>query len=101
MLRSDRAWLQVLQGDRRAAEESLASTKQLVRDGKVSGMSTLLMAAWLGRLDEAFEAIEVGIREKNLMLLGLRSDPRVTEKLVGDPRYQQALIRAGLQGARP
>lgn len=92
MLRADRAWLALRQGDRKPAETLYSQLQADVRAGSASASSLLLLAASLGLLEDAFSSLEVAQRERNPDLLNLRSDPRL-EPLRADQRYEEAVRR--------
>jgi tetratricopeptide (TPR) repeat protein len=95
VLRTDRAWLALLQGDRTPAESVYRDLQTAVQAGKTNASAVVLLAAWLGRLDDAFVALEIAARERHPELLMLQSDPRL-DPLRGDQRYRQLLKRLKL-----
>ena len=90
VLRTDAAWVALRSGDRKLAEEVYAETKALVRAGDVTSSALLLLAVSLGRLDEAFAALNTAIHDRNPELLNLQSDPRL-QPLRSDARYVEAV----------
>jgi tetratricopeptide (TPR) repeat protein len=90
VLQTDFAWIELLQGNRAPAEKAYEQTRAAIRAGDVSEAACLLLAAWLGRFDDAFRALEIASRERQPEILCLSSDPRL-EPLRKDPRYPKAL----------
>lgn len=91
----DHSWLRALQGDRRPAAAILEQRRQLIQQGKIGGSAKLLLATILDRKDEAFEAIEAGMKERAPELLVLKVEPRLAA-LRDDPRYPEMLQRLGV-----
>lgn len=96
VLEADRAWLSFREGDRRPALEVLERRRELIRQGKVDATAKLLLCAFLGRLDEAQEAIDTAIATRSVELLTLHVDPRL-DSLRTDGRYLRVLQRIGLR----
>lgn len=86
VLRTDRAWLALRQGDRAPAEAAYADLQRLVRQGDVPPVSILLLAANLGRLDDAFQAIAADASRSAVELSELQTDPRL-DALRRDERF--------------
>ena len=86
VIEADRAWLSARAGDRRPALAVLESRRDLVRRGKVDATSKLLLAAVLDRMDEAYEALEVGLTARAPELLMLSTEPGL-DPIRKDPRY--------------
>ncbi|HYP07764.1 MAG TPA: winged helix-turn-helix domain-containing protein [Bryobacteraceae bacterium] len=96
VLEVDRAWLSLRAGDKAPAMQALARRRALIREGKLDSSANLLLAAMLDDRDEAFAAIEAGIRRRAIEMLTLNIDPRL-EPLRSDKRYNEALQRIGLK----
>jgi DNA-binding winged helix-turn-helix (wHTH) protein/Tfp pilus assembly protein PilF len=95
VLEADRAWLQLRNGNRQPAMAALESRRQLMREGNVDATAKLLLAAALGRMDEAYEALEVGLATRATELLEVHLDPRL-DPIRSDPRYPSVLRRVGI-----
>lgn len=95
VLEADRAWLSVRQGDRRPAQAVLEKRRELVIQRKVDATAKLLLATALGRMDEAYEALEVGLATHAPELLLVHLEPRL-DPLRSDPRYASVLRRIGI-----
>lgn len=94
VLRTDRAWLRLLQGDRGPAEAAFRATQRLIAEGRFAPSSVLLLSVVLGRNDDAMAALNSAVRERAVELLSIPSDPRI-ESLRADPRYHAILGRLG------
>ncbi|HBY58351.1 MAG TPA: hypothetical protein DEH78_00920 [Solibacterales bacterium] len=97
VVEADRAWLLLRQGDASLARSTLENRRELIRRGSVDSTAKLLLAASLGLKDEAFEAIETGLKSRAPEVLMLHREPRL-DSIRQDPRYADALRRAGLPG---
>lgn len=95
VVEADRAWLRLLQGDRVPAAEVLEQRRSLINQQKIDTTAKLLPATILGNLDEAYEALESGIRTRAPELLTLAIDPRLAP-LRNDPRYSSVARRIGV-----
>lgn len=100
LLRNDRAWLQLLQGNRAPAEQIYSDLQTEVRQGRLDLPTLLLPAVSLGRFDDAFAALTSAMRERNPDLLNLTSDPRFAP-LRADPRFPPLARRIGLLRSAP
>lgn len=92
VIEADHAWLSALEGDRRPAAALLERRRSLIQQGKIGASAKLLLAAMLDRRDEAFDAIEAGIKERAPELLVLKVEPRLAT-LREDPRFPEMLKR--------
>jgi DNA-binding winged helix-turn-helix (wHTH) protein/Flp pilus assembly protein TadD len=92
VLRTDRAWVALRAGDRKSGERAYDVIKAEVGAGSVSPSALLLLAVSLGKLDDAFGALETSFQERNPDLLNLQSDPRL-EGLRTDARYHNLVRR--------
>jgi DNA-binding winged helix-turn-helix (wHTH) protein/tetratricopeptide (TPR) repeat protein len=99
VLEVDRAWLRFREGDLRPTLQSLQQRRALIAQNKVNASAKLLLSVMLGRMDEAFEALEAGIAHHALELLTIHIDPRL-DPLRSDKRYADVLRRAGLNASR-
>ena len=99
VVEADRAWLKWRDGDRRLAVSVLERRRELVRGGKVNASAKMLLAAILGRMDEAYESIEAGLDVRAPELLFILAEPRL-DPLRADPRFPSVLQRIGI-GAQP
>jgi tetratricopeptide (TPR) repeat protein len=91
----DRAWLSARAGDRRPAAAALEERRELVRRGKIDPTAKLLLAVVLNRMDEAYEALEAGLRTRAPEMLTLHIEPRL-DPVRSDPRYAAVLRRIGI-----
>ncbi len=97
VLRTDRAWLGMLEGKRQLAEEVYSETLASVTAGRYGPSSIVLLAVALGKTDEAMTAIEKETNRDRTALLEIQGDLRL-EAMRNDPRFQ-ALV-AGVFGTR-
>jgi serine/threonine-protein kinase len=95
VLEADYAWLSFLEGDRKPAEAVLAARRKVIGEGKVDASAKLLPATILGKLDEAYEALEAGLARRAPEILTLHQEPRL-DPIRNDRRYSDILRRAGL-----
>lgn len=93
----DRAWLSMRKGERRPALSALETRHELLRQGKVDATANLLLLAMLDRIDELFQALEVGLATRAPELLTIDIEPRF-DSMRNDPRYPALLRRIGIQG---
>jgi serine/threonine-protein kinase len=91
----DRAWLSFRDGDRQPALDALQRRRELIKQGKRDPSVKLLLCTMLGRMDEAFEAIEAAVASHAVEMLTLHVDPRL-DPLRSDRRYSNVLQRVGL-----
>jgi DNA-binding winged helix-turn-helix (wHTH) protein/tetratricopeptide (TPR) repeat protein len=99
VLEVDRAWLRFREGDLRPALQTLQQQRALIAQNKVDASAKLLLSVILGRMDEAFEALEAGIAYHAVEMLTIHIDPRL-DPLRSDKRYADVLRRAGLNASR-
>jgi DNA-binding winged helix-turn-helix (wHTH) protein/tetratricopeptide (TPR) repeat protein len=92
VLEADRAWLSLLDGDRKPAMSVLEKRRALIAQGKVNASAKLLLATILGRMDEAYEALEAGLSTHAVELLTIHIEPRL-DPIRTDPRYSDLLRR--------
>jgi DNA-binding winged helix-turn-helix (wHTH) protein/Flp pilus assembly protein TadD len=92
VVEADEAWLAALRGDRAPAERVLEARRNLIRDGKIDASAKLLPAVTLGLFDEAFEALDAGLRSRAPELLTTPLEPRM-DSLHPDPRWQNFLAQ--------
>ncbi|HYP15354.1 MAG TPA: winged helix-turn-helix domain-containing protein [Bryobacteraceae bacterium] len=97
VVEADRAWIRLRAGDRTAAEQVLADRLDRVRRGEVDGTATLLPAAMVGDMDEAYRAIQAGLHLHAPELLTLHLEPRL-EPVRRDARYAEVARRIGTDG---
>ncbi|MBC7927003.1 MAG: tetratricopeptide repeat protein, partial [Bryobacteraceae bacterium] len=95
VIEADHAWLSLRQGDRRPALAVLEKRRELLKQGKVDATAKLLLAASLNRMDEAYEAMEVGLLTRAPEMLTVNIDPRL-DPIRNDARYPDMLRRAGI-----
>lgn len=93
-LRTDNAWIDLLEGNPVPAEQSYREMQKLVAEGSVDSSALILMAAWLGHPGDALNAIESSRRNRIGPVLLLRSDPRITVPLSKHPRFET--VTAGI-----
>jgi DNA-binding winged helix-turn-helix (wHTH) protein/tetratricopeptide (TPR) repeat protein len=94
VLRTDEAWLALRLGDRRPAEIWYRELRQRIAKGEFPESASMLLAASLGRLDEAFASLDAAIAGRDPDVLNLKIDPRLAA-MRADPRYAAALRRIG------
>jgi hypothetical protein len=92
---ADFAWLSALEGERDPALTALETRRELMRRRKVDATAKLLLAAMLGRNDEAFEALEAGLARRAPELLTLQIEPRL-DSIRSDSRYPEVVRRIGI-----
>jgi DNA-binding winged helix-turn-helix (wHTH) protein/tetratricopeptide (TPR) repeat protein len=92
VVEADLAWLQLRRGNRSPARALLDVRREQVRKGQVDASAKLLLATILDLRDEAFEAIETGIRVHAIEILNLGVEPRL-DSLRSDPRFAPVLQR--------
>lgn len=92
VVEADQAWLSLRGGDRQPAIQALEKRRQLIRQGTVDPTAKLLLATMLGRMDEAREAIEAGIRTQAPEMLTVHLEPRL-DALRSDPQCAALLSR--------
>lgn len=95
VLRTDRAWLALQHGDRAPAEAVYRDIVEAVKRRDVAASAPILLAASLGKMDEAFAAVEAAFRDRAPELFTLRCDPRL-ESMRSDPRYRDVERRIGM-----
>lgn len=95
VLRTDRAWLSLLQGDRAPAEAVYRDIMEGVKRRDIAPSAPILVAMMLGRMDDAFAAVEAALRDRAAELFTLRCDPRL-EPLRQDPRFRGVERRIGM-----
>lgn len=86
VLETDRAWIELRKGNRQPAERRYAEIRGMVAHQRLEPSATLLLAAALGRLDEAYQSMESGYRIRAQEVLSLASDPRL-EAVRNDARW--------------
>jgi TolB-like protein len=86
-----------LTGRRREAEAIVA--RMLQQDGYRQHYALAIAYFGLGRIDEAFEALDVACLDRDPLLTHMAVDPRFGE-LRGDPRFAALLVRMGLSTSR-
>jgi tetratricopeptide (TPR) repeat protein len=96
----DLAWAYARTGRRAEAEAILAELVARAGFDFVPPLDIALVHAGLGRRDEAFRWIESALEIRDPGLVYLATAPAFAP-LRGDARYQHALARIGLSGARP
>jgi DNA-binding winged helix-turn-helix (wHTH) protein/tetratricopeptide (TPR) repeat protein len=94
VLRTDRAWLSLLQGDRAPAEAVYQDLIEGVKRRDMAESAPILAAVMLGRMDEAFAAVEAALRDRAPEVFTLRCDPRLAP-LRQDPRFRDVERRIG------
>lgn len=92
VVEADQAWLSLLAGDRRPALQALERRRTLIRQHTVDPTAKLLLAASLGLLDEAREALEAGLATRAPEMLTAHLEPRL-DPLRGDPQCAALLNR--------
>lgn len=95
VIQADEAWITLLEGDRKPAEEALAYRRELIRQGKLSPSATLLLATVLEHREEAHAALEHAVQSRAVELMTVRVDPRLAV-LRQDRRFAALLKRVGL-----
>jgi DNA-binding winged helix-turn-helix (wHTH) protein/TolB-like protein/Tfp pilus assembly protein PilF len=83
-------------GNRAAAEATLAEMQAQARSGYVPGTAMAKIYAGLGRVDDAFTALDRAFQERDGRLTFLRLDPEWKD-LRGDPRFVALLRRLQLE----
>jgi DNA-binding winged helix-turn-helix (wHTH) protein/TolB-like protein len=82
-------------GKVRDAENTLRMLDDLTKKSYVSPYQKALIYAGLGKEDEAFKLLENAYRERSLLALSVKFDPRLN-KLREDPRFQDFMRRTGI-----
>ncbi|MEZ5398509.1 MAG: winged helix-turn-helix domain-containing protein [Bryobacteraceae bacterium] len=100
VLRTDRAWLSLRQGDRAPAVAAYADLRELVAGGKAEPGSPLLLAVALGDLDAAFSILDQAYQARSATFLHARTDPRL-DALRRHPRYAEKYGAVFSGGAAP
>lgn len=95
VLRTDRAWLSLLQGDRAPAEAVYRDIMEGVKRRDIPASAPILAAMMLGKMDEAFDGVDAALRDRSAEVFTLRCDPRL-ESLRQDPRFRAVERRIGM-----
>ena len=82
-------------GKVREAENSLGMLDELAKKIYISPYEKAVIYAGLGKQDEAFKLLETAYRERSLLALSIKFDPRLN-KLRQDPRFQDFMRRTGI-----
>ena len=83
----------------RTCEAEAIVDRMLSQEGYRQHYALAIAYIGLGRIDEAFEALDVACLDRDPLLTHLAVEPRV-EHLRGDPRFTALLTRMGLTTAR-
>jgi DNA-binding winged helix-turn-helix (wHTH) protein/tetratricopeptide (TPR) repeat protein len=92
VLQVDEAWLALRRGDPIPAEQAYQQIQGEIRKGDAKPAAALLLAASLGKLDEAFRAVDAALAERSPELLGFHAEPRLSN-LATDARFQKLASR--------